>query len=145
MGREDCGDPAWVSDSPECRQPGPVRPDANAPQGLLSAIPVPGCSLFSGLGIWNAPSPDLATGAAVHAFLKRGALLASFPPSIPSTLYSPHMVSETQFSPKDQQHILPITLFCKGRVPAIAESFAVSARATPNPKCSLCSEAPPGR
>lgn len=84
MGREDCGDPAWVVDSPKDRHPGPVRQAAKALQGL----PAPARYLFNGLGIWNS-SPDLQEGLQCTPFLKKG--FASFPHFIPSILFSRHM------------------------------------------------------
>lgn len=125
MGREDCGDPACVVDSPKYRQPGPVRPAVKAPQGL----PASARYLLSGLGILNSPSPDLQEGLQCTPFLKKG--FASFPHFIPSILFSRHMHGkrDSVFSQRSTTYC-KVTLFCKRRALGIAESFVVSARTT---------------
>lgn len=100
--------PGW---RPEGGVPNP-GPSARPPTRDRTDYPVrhpgPDSSRFSGHGIWNVPSRDPATGAA--CLTKEGSL-GSLPTFFPS-LCSPQMVTETQFSPKDQQRIFPLTLFC---------------------------------
>lgn len=78
-GRENSGDRARLGDGRQCRF---VRPATGGKKSPLRH-PRPAASASAGLGIWNAPLRDPATGAAVHLLSKKGALVLFLPPFLP--------------------------------------------------------------
>ena len=114
-----------MADRPKCHQPGPVCLAVNARQ-VLSAILALASPSSADSGIWNAPSWDGSGNRGCSARLIEEGSFASFPHSIPSTLSSRQMVSATQFSPRGRQHILPVTLFCRGRVCLVSQGALLS-------------------